>query len=234
MFSNIKAVRVQEIIMSGSTHVIGTIKYNDINDPVPITTAQLPSARPLFYNFSQYPTVNELVYILAAPKSDYNTKGGIMEYYLPPINIFGAPNHNALVNQLNPFEYKRRKETSFKGYFQERPSIKPLLPYEGDVMVEGRFGNSIRFGSTISGSHEPNNWSLETSQSIGNPITIIRNGQSTTVEEQNLQSNHILEDINKDNSSIYLCSEQQITNFQKAGVGYNTHELSYKHMLEDE
>ena len=44
--------------------------------------------------------------------------------------------------------------------------------------MEGRFGNSIRFGSTISGSHQMNNWSMETTKSIGNPITIIRNGQT--------------------------------------------------------
>ena len=57
-------------------------------------------------------------------------------------------------------------------------------------MIEGRFGNSIRFGSTISGSHQMNNWSMETTQSIGNPITIIRNGQ--TENEQGINTNHIL------------------------------------------
>ena len=61
MFSNIKAVRVQEIIMSGSYDVIGTIKYNNLSDPKPNSTYQLPSAKPLFYNFSQYPAVNEIV-----------------------------------------------------------------------------------------------------------------------------------------------------------------------------
>jgi hypothetical protein len=33
----------------------------------PLTTKQLPSARPLFNNFSQYPTVNEIVYVLGGP-----------------------------------------------------------------------------------------------------------------------------------------------------------------------
>jgi len=232
MFSNIKAVRVQEIIMSGSNDIIGTVKYNDIMDPKPLSTKQLPSARPLFYNFSQYPTVNEIVYILVAPKNTFNDNGTIKQYYLPPINIHGSPNHNALPNQLTEEEYIKRKETGLNGYFQERPNIKPLLPYEGDVMIEGRFGNSIRFGSTISGSHQINDWSVETSQSIGNPITIIRNGQ--TENNQDIKTSHILEDINKDNSSIYLCSNQQISNFQKSGIGFKNNELSYKHMLENE
>ena len=40
-----------------------------------------------------------------------------------------------------------------------------------------------------------------------------------------------LEDINDDNSSIYLCSNQQISNFQKSGIGFKDLEPSYKHML---
>ena len=42
---------------------------------------------------------------------------------------------------------------------------------------------------------------------------------------------HVLEDINGDDSSIYLCSNQQITNFEKAGIGFKSYEASYKHML---
>ena len=229
MFTNIKAVRVQEVIMSGSYDVIGTIKYNNLLDPKPNSSAGLDSARPLFYNFSQYPTVNEIVYVLAGPRKTFNKNGGYINYYLPPININGTPNHNALVGQLTVEEYQSKRETGVKGNFQERPYLKPLLPYEGDVMMEGRFGNSIRFGSTISGSHQMNNWSMEVSESIGNPITIIRNGQ--TQNDQDIGTNHILEDVNGDDSSIYLCSNQQITNFQKAGVETNDYELSYKHML---
>ena len=64
MFSKIKAVKVQKIIMEGAPSVIGTIKYNGLEDPTPLDTNNLPSAKPLFYNFSQYPAVNEVVYIL--------------------------------------------------------------------------------------------------------------------------------------------------------------------------
>lgn len=231
MFSNIKAVRVQEIIMSGSHDTIGTIKYNNLLDSKPESTKGLPSARPLFYNFSQYPLVNEIVYILIAPKNSFNAQGTVKQYYLPPINIHGTPNHNALPSHLTPEEYNSRIETGkYEGKtFIEKSNVKPLLPYEGDIMVEGRFGNSIRFGSTVSGSHQINDWSVETSQSIGNPITIIRNGQRK--QEYSLKTDHAIEDINQDDSSIYLCSNQQITNFQKAGIEVKEYELSYKHML---
>ena len=226
MFSNIKAVRVQEVIMSGSARVIGNIKFSEIDARKPLTTKQLPSARPLFNNFSQYPTVNEIVYVLGGPNLNYNDKGNFSNYYFPPLNINGSPNHNAHPNGFTQEELIAQAETSLD-YFKENTNIRPLLPYLGDIMLEGRYGNSIRFGSTISGSHVPNNWSNEGSQ--GHPITIIRNGQ--TNDPQKAGYEHILEDINEDDTSIYLCSNQQITNFQKAGTYPKDHPASYKHML---
>ena len=96
-------------------------------------------------------------------------------------------------------------------------------------MVEGRFGNSIRFGSTIDNNKTPHSspWSNEGSK--GNPITIIRNGQRD--QPSHTQDTYhqefytpVTEDINGDDSSIYLCSSQQITNFQPASL----HDASYK------
>ena len=41
MFSKVKAVRVQEVIMSGSFNVIGNIKYADLNTGKPLNTNNL-------------------------------------------------------------------------------------------------------------------------------------------------------------------------------------------------
>lgn len=234
METRIIAVRVQKIIMSGSSHMIGGIRYNEINDPNPNPedVDSLRFAKPLFYNISQYPTVNEIVYVLAGPRDDYNSVGGISSYYLPPININGSVNHNAQPSEFNEEELEANSETGFgKGYFQEIENVRPLLPYEGDIILEGRYGQSLRFGSTIKGSHHPNKWSNE--GEVGNPITIIRNGQSDKLKPpfNAAAYKHILEDVNGDDSSIYLCSNQQITNFQKAGVSPKDHPISYKHML---
>ena len=80
-------------------------------------------------------------------------------------------------------------------------------------MIECRFGNSLRFGYTIDNTiGVPNRWSNE--GEIGNPITIIRNGQVDINDDENY--NHVLEDIDGDDSSIYLCSNQQISNFTPA------------------
>jgi len=87
--------------------------------------------------------------------------------------------------------------------FVERGNIHPLLPYEGDRILEGRWGNSIRFGSTVTGSI--NTWS--STGTNGDPITILRNGQGNQTDEGWIPT---VEDINNDDSSIYLTSTQKI------------------------
>ena len=109
--------------------------------------------------------------------------------------------------------------------FEEKANIRNLFPNEGDVIVEGRFGNSIRFGSTAKQSEENKNvespWSTEGRE--GNPITIIRNGQSQ-VDLPFSNWFPIYEDIQNDDSSIYMTSGQLIpvtlasTNFASFGV----------------
>ena len=100
-------------------------------------------------------------------------------------------------------------------YFREQLNIKPLLPYEGDYIVEGRFGNTIRLGATARSEAIPeeqkNNWSNGSKGEIGDPITIIRNGQAVNLDNQGWV--HTLENINTDPSSIYLTSNQKIDNF---------------------
>ena len=112
----------------------------------------------------------------------------------------------------NVFSYSRscgyfRKDDAICDTFLESSIIHPLVPFAGDQILEGRFGNSIRLGNTSKIEAEvTNNWSI--TGSSGNPITIIRNGQNPEVEPPSWKP--ITEDINKDLSSVYLTSNQQI------------------------
>ena len=90
--------------------------------------------------------------------------------------------------------------------FLEQSNIKPLRKFEGDIVLEGRVGNSIRFGTSVLKNGIPqNNWS-EGSYN-GQPITIIRNGQGDTGSVGFIPTE---EDINRDASSIYLTQGQLI------------------------
>tara|TARA_B100000282_G_scaffold32612_1_gene20745 strand:- start:604 stop:1524 length:921 start_codon:yes stop_codon:yes gene_type:complete len=97
---------------------------------------------------------------------------------------------------------------SSQATFIERSNIHPLLPFAGDIIHQGRWGNTIRLGST---SRNPvgqnlNPWSSKPSN--GDPITLIKNGQPLNSSNQGWT--HIVEDINNDLSSLYLTSTQLI------------------------
>jgi hypothetical protein len=92
--------------------------------------------------------------------------------------------------------------------FKEKIDIHPLLPYEGDTIYEGRWGNSFRLGSTVKNATISNKWSSIGEN--GDPILILRNGQTTYTSDSWIPET---EDINGDLSSIYLTSTQQLPLF---------------------
>jgi hypothetical protein len=237
----IRAVRVLSIVLDashprfqelGAWNGLGIIEYEDVNNPLP--SPSLPTARPLAGNFKNLPLINEIVYLIGFPNTDIDTiSSNTVEYYLNIVSLWNHPHHNAYPtapNALPPTQQKDYVQTTggnvrrvtdqsteiFLGKtFKERSNIHPLLPFEGDILEEGRWGNSIRIGSTV--QNTINNWS---SVGInGDPILIIRNGQGTQTEEGWIPT---VEDINNDDSSIYATSTQKIP-LKAASVNY----LSY-------
>ena len=119
-----------------------------------------------------------------------------------------------LNSPLNP------SQNTFPDNQKEIVNIHPLLPFAGDIMYQGRWGNSLRFGSTAkpTDSDALNDWS--STGENGDPITIIRNGQPTNVSPQGWVP--ITEKINNDLSSIYQTSTQKIP-IQVASENYNSY-----------
>ena len=249
----LKAVRVLDIILDinhplaseyGNYDSIGTIFYSDLDGNIPdVNPKDAPTASPLFSYLKYYPLINEIVLVLTT--NDKNIYDGKQKttYYLPQVNMWGHPHHNALPtvkgleSEQTSDDYKQTEaglvrqvedggtDITLGNYFQEKLNIKPLLPYEGDLILEGRFGNSIRFGSTNISSDisDPNGWS--NSGNTGDPITIIRNGQSSALNEKGWLPT--TEDINGDASSIYLTSNQRIQNFRQASSYMNSWDAEY-------
>ena len=209
--------------LNGEWNGLGVIQYKTIDKRVQINGF----AKPIDSNTKKYPLINELVYIIVAPNTDLgNNPYSINAYYISTINLWNHPHHNGYPinpNELPPEQSKDYTQTTagsvrriggkdkedqsteiFLGKtFKERSNIHPLLPFEGDTIFEGRWGNSIRLGSTVKTT--PNNWSSNGND--GDPITIIRNGQGTQTEEGWIP---IVENINNDNSSVYLTSTQNV------------------------
>ena len=227
--TKLSAVRVISIVLDenhplfkelGEWNGLGTIEYVDIYNVNNNIVRSI--AKPFFPSVKHYPLINEIVYLLQLPSTDIgNNKNATISYYLDVISLWNHPHHNAYPSNPNILPPSQQKdyiqsqagsvrrvtdqstEINLGKTFKERSNIHPILPFEGDVIYEGRWGNSIRMGSTV--LNTPNNWSNIGTN--GDPILILRNGQGIQTEEGWIP---IIEDINNDDSSIYLSSTQQI------------------------
>jgi len=200
-------------------------------------TTNILFAKPLYPQNKNYPLLNELVLLFLLPNQGIGESYGSKSwYYLSNINLWNTPHHNVYpdLNKVNissttqDISYQeveaglsksntnpQPQEDIFnspnnpsQNTFIERDDIYPLLYFSGDSIYEGRWGNSIRLGSTSkSKSQFKNIWSEGTSKN-GDPIVIIRNGQPSKVNQKSWEP--IVEDLNKDMSSLWMTSTQKV------------------------
>jgi hypothetical protein len=242
----IVSVRVLDIILDdthpeferyGGWNGVGTIFYDTVG--IPTGLDNINTAYPLLPNQKAYPLINELVPLvfLTSVSSQFDTTR-TTAYYLPPINLWNSQHHNALpdptteiaqaslqdyqqAEQGNPRNVRRVEDESTEidlgEGFNEKIEIHPLRAYIGDNIFEGRWGNSIRLGSTVKDKN--NEWSTEGEN--GDPITIIRNGQRDGTTENPWVP--LPEDVNNDKSSIYLTNGQKIP-LEISSTDYDSYE----------
>jgi hypothetical protein len=215
----------------GEWNGIGAIFYQFVNQSG--TTTDSSYALPYDSQQKTYPLVNEIVLLFSLPNQQMGANTSNQSYfYLKPLGIWNHPHHDAypnLVTSNNPQQSQDYKATDqgvvrrvtdnsteielnspvnpSQNTFVEKADIHPLMPYMGDSLLEGRHGQSLRFGSTAKSQSEiSNNWSAAGIN--GDPITILRNGQPTKVSDRGWIP--IVENISQDLSSIYLTSYQKI------------------------
>lgn len=217
--------------IQGEWNSIGTIQFKIVSSD---NVGNIRFAKPLYPNIKCFPIVNELVVIfLITIPSIVNESYTTEYYYMNGVSFWNHPHHNStpipFENNLPPSQQLDYQQTEgglvrritdgsseielnsplnpSQNTFIERSNIHPLLSFSGDMIYEGRWGNSLRLGSTAkSKSLYNNNWSSVGEN--GDPITVIRNGQPKNVSTEGWLP--ITEDISKDLSSIYLTSTQKI------------------------
>jgi hypothetical protein len=144
--------------------------------------------------FKKLPLPGELVKLeKSSAKGSATTPGSKGTYWTDIVNIWNHPYHGAL-----PDTKQEDWQANLLGGIEEIKTINPLQPNPGDIVVEGRLGQSIRIGGY--GPHP---------QAQGNsqkPTILIRNGQVVTDNG----IDYIYEDINKDANSIYLVSDHKV------------------------
>ena len=191
-------------------------------------------AKPLDVNIKNIPISGEIVMIMRAPNS-YNSPGRSSSdyYYTNAVSLQGSVHHNGIPgmteflpikNSVNESSRKDAQDgitvnsseleevtSTIDPFFPERLDVYPLQPYPGDILIEGRFGQSIRFGSTI---NEDTRYPLspywkDGTGASGNPIIIISNG--TNPKRGTPYNSFILENIDEDDAGICLTSGQSVS-----------------------
>ena len=194
-------------------------------------TGNTIEAYPLDMTCKKIPVIGEQVMVTLGSNADSNAqkRSSVRNYYISTVGIQSNVNHNALP-KLNtksatsfgnldgafagvPAQTSTPTPHKFGNGFVELKNLSQLQPYLGDVIFEGRFGQSIRFGYTPRNTKQSDNlvdgatlepsWTSSTPQA---PITIIRNGAGFSRG----YNKFVVEDINKDDASIYLASKQKL------------------------
>ncbi len=204
---------------------IGAITYRKYGDNT-VSDENLPLAYPLTKNYIDLPVRNELVEIviveniacyrryaidISGNKNISSPINTINSRFLTPtderkdIQDKNKGQHYESVMQTGIPRSNSDGPTSknYAGYgnYFTPSNIHRLSLYEGDTLIESRFGQSIR----LSAYNNPNK--------IFSPTIIIRNKESALTGVQSASSGSITEDINRDGSTIMMSSDEFLLPF---------------------
>ena len=198
--------------------LLGGIEFKNITGKG--TSKGIP-AKPLNSNFKQTPVQGEYV-LIQRFFGEY--------YYTPQVNIFNHPNNSSyqgfstrfLNDRSNNDETIEKDNTGIvenKSANQVRTlgdnflsnfNFRQIIPEEGSVTLNGRFGNSIRLGSNIKNS-------LQNSPNIklraGQLQDATKFGEENLVEDLDSKpiSAGVEENINSDGSSLWMTTDETVS-----------------------
>jgi len=186
-------------------------------------------AIPANANYLNVPLYGEQVIIFSAINGNTPNTKKEQYYYLPYVNT-----HAQVNNGIMPFiQDTKAKSTSYslnaisstsKNKKPEQLSfdekgIVSIQPYQGDIILQDRFGSALRFSSTheqIDDYLRPPIWE---GTSIGDPFIALTCGIDGATKDNYFTK----EEPDKDSSLIYLSTSQKINNLklsqQKIGRG---------------
>jgi|LakMenEpi03Aug12_release.lakeMendotaPanAssembly.Ray.scaffolds.fasta_scaffold286950_2 hypothetical protein len=219
----LQSAEVIEVILKDNIQNYYTIRFKFLNRP-DSNDENTNTALPLNAHIKSIPVPGEIVLIVTAASS-YAGNVRLNEgtfYYMNDVNIQSSINYNGVptagnVPNTNNSSYQnaslgvtsapnQSQPNRSKKTFEIINNVKPLQLFEGDVVIEGRSGNSIRLSSTIKNSNEITKQPTWLPTNPGDPIMIISNTKKNSIIR-----GFRIEDINKDDSSIYLTSTQKIS-----------------------
>jgi hypothetical protein len=229
-----EAAQVEEIIVneasnkydinrSSATANVGRAKIRFINTDQSTNSKNLVWADPLVPYQTSYPLVGEYVLVFKMLGTYWyigplNTKRKISENAHPVTGtvLAAASTNRSLSRQQQALRGITTQASSIKttaGDNFKELNVNPVKAFEGDIIYQGRYGQSIRLGSSqMSMASDGEQY----------PNIILRAGQSSPVRTADGPAALTNESLNTDASSIYLVSKQ-ILPLVPATYGTNIH-----------
>jgi hypothetical protein len=220
------------------------LKDDDINKVYSIEVVSRASSNsfvevfPLDTNIKRIPLVGEQVIVLVSQSPEgASHKIANKRYYIGPTATQKNVHNNALPKATigksvniggdysdtsagNPNTSGGSSDVDLGDGFVERTDVGSLQPFLGDILIEGRFGHSLRFGYSPSSADSTQSPSWESS-TVEDPITILSNGRGSS----GAYNKFIIESVDNDLSSIWLTSSQKVgltTSQTNIGMGVDS------------
>ena len=161
-------------------------------------STELPFAMQYSSHIKTVPIIGEIVEVVKMPNQAVtsNTRRN-KQYYTRIVNTWNNANSNVYLDMNSNTDL----DISTGGNFKELATVNPVRSTPGDVQIEGRQGQSIRF---TGGKGTGNPWVDD--ENLGSPLIIISNGQSQTDEGFTTLG----ENVDEDGCSIYLATNHTI------------------------
>lgn len=184
---------------------MGTIKIRIFSVHHGLSDDVLPWADPRDGELKQFPLIGELVTVEKIRGNFFYTRRVPIARRVQENTMIGLNEVLTDAGQTTALSVERTlQKHKFGRYFKPDSRVRPLKHFEGDTVIEGRMGHSIRFGSSIS----------EAARNKLAPNIIIRAGQAKNAELDYVTTDAVfgvtLEDLNNDASSIWLTSDQTV------------------------
>lgn len=189
---------------------VGAIKVRIFDYTQTLDDDALPWADPIDNTIQEYPLIGEFVILQKIRDNFYYTRKIPIGHKIQENGILNLNDElrnkttNTLANALTTEQELSLEIHKFGEYYRPDSRVRPLKHFEGDKIFQGRMGQSIRFGSS----------QMDLTSDGLAPNVIIRSGQGKGVEDAAASTRTIygviLEDINKDPSSLWMTSDQAV------------------------
>ena len=185
----------------------------------------IKNVQPISANIKQIPIIGESVLIVKGyNNTTTRTTRSHQWYYFPSIGTISNTNHNYQSIPVNSSTFI--EDANFL-----KTEIVPKQPFRGDFLIEGRWGNSIRLGSSVKTNEDEytvaSTWN---SNKDGDPIIILTNTRSKPPTGKPIEI-YSIENVESDDASLYLTSTQ---NVKRLSFGTKKNPNSLKTMLPNE